>query len=343
MKQPLLSICIPTYNRASLLKGLIENIFSEIGKSGNGADVQIVIVDGGSEDNTSEIIQKLTSTGEIKYYRREKKEGIDKDILKCIEIAAGEYCWLFSDDDRFSTGAINYLLNTLRKERDLTGCFCNRKSYDFKMEREVAEARDWPGKSIKEDHIFTDKAECFKRIGMDLGFISSQVVKRSSWQEIVEGESFGDLSNSCYLMVHIIGRMMDKKFKWLYISKPMVKQRTGNDSFLKSRGVIERQMIEHNSFEKVLNCHYSSASEEYKIFFSKMVNRLPRVIANLKSQGIDYKIQFRLFKLYHAKYSHYQAFWFKVVPVFFPPNVVFSIIKKIYFKYWITIVSNTKD
>ncbi len=333
MKEYLLTIGIPTYNRATLLKGLIENIFSEIDKSGHAEDVQILVVDGKSEDNTAEIIEELKVRGKLKYFRREQKEGIDRDILKCVELADGKYCWLFSDDDRLTTGAISHLVDTLKKGENLTGCFCNRISYDFQLEKKVAEAKGWPGELLKEDHIFTDKAECFRYIGMDFGFISSQIVKRSEWQKIVEGVDFGELYNSYYLMVHIIGRMMDEKFKWLYISSPLVKQRTGNDSLLINKGVIERQVIEHNSFEKILVRHYDTKSEEYRIFFQKMVNRLPRALANLKSQNIDYKTQFSLFKLYYSKYKHYWAFWFRVTPIFFSPNIVFNIIKRTYFKY----------
>ena len=335
METYLLTICIPTYNRSFFLKGLIENIFTEIDKYGNAEDIQVLVVDGKSEDNTAEIIEELRAKRKLKYFRREKKEGIDRDILKCVELADGKYCWLFSDDDRMTTGGISYLVDTLRREEDLTGCFCNRISYDSQLERKVAEIKGWPGKSIKEDHIFIDKAECFKLIGMDLGFISSQVVKRSKWQEAVEGEYFGDLYNSYYLMVHIIARMMDKKFKWLYINKPLVKQRTGNDSLLKNRGVIERQMIEHNGFEKILSRHYDTTSKEYTAFFKKLVDRLPRVIANLKSQKIDFGTQFQLLQLYHSKYSRYPSFWLKVFPTFIPPNIFFLLIRKIYFKYCI--------
>lgn len=335
MKEYLLTIGIPTYNRATLLKGLIENIFSEIDKSGHAEDVQILVVDGKSEDNTAEIIEELKVRGKLKYFRREQKEGIDRDILKCVELADGKYCWLFSDDDRLATGAISHLVDTLKKGENLTGCFCNRISYDFQMGKKVAEAKGWPGKLLKEDHIFTDKAECFRYIGMDFGFISSQIVKRSEWQKIVEGVDFGELYNSYYLMVHIIGRMMDERFKWLYISSPLVKQRTGNDSLLINKGVVERQVIEHNNFDKIVGRHYGRKSKEYKIFFNKMVSRLPRVLANLKSQNIDCKTQFRLFKLYYSKYNSHWLLWFTVVPLFFVPNKIFILVRKIYFKYCI--------
>lgn len=332
METYLLTIAIPTYNRASLLKGLLENIYSETDNCSHLGDVQIVVVDGKSEDNTLKVIEDYIIRDNFKYYRRDKREGIDKDIMKCVEFSDGKYCWLFSDDDRLTDGSIEHILNTLRTEINVSGCFCNRISVDCCLRNKVAEINGWIGKIIKKDYMFTNKAECFKYIGMDFGFISSQIVNRLEWQKVVEEENLEDLYDSYYLMVHIIGKMLDKEFKWLYINRPMLMQRTGNDSLLKSSGVIKRQVIEHNSFEKILNRHYDRNSEEYKYFFKKMVFRLPRVIANFKSQNIDYETQMQLFKIYYSKYKRYYIFWFIVAPVFIIPNSVFYVIKKAYYK-----------
>lgn len=51
-KQPLLSICIPTYNRASYLEGAILNIITD---NAFGDEVEIIISDNASTDNTEEI------------------------------------------------------------------------------------------------------------------------------------------------------------------------------------------------------------------------------------------------------------------------------------------------
>jgi len=335
MDKYLLTICIPTYNRATLLKGLIENIYSDMEKFEVTDGIQILVVDGNSEDNTTDIIHLLQAKGNVKYFRRSERVGIDRDILKCVELADGKYCWLFSDDDRMTTGAISHLYNILKENENLTGCFCNRISYDFPLEKKVAEASGWPGNIFKYNRLFTDKSECFKMIGMDFGFISSQVVKRSEWQKVVEGHDFGDLYSSYYLMVHIIGRMMENIFTWIYIDRPLVMQRTGNDSLLNVKGVLERQRIEHNNFENILIKHYDNNNIVYKAFFKKMVDRLPRVVANFKSNNIDYKTQYHLFRLYNTKYNSYYSFWLKVVPIFIIPNKIFMIIKNIYFKYWI--------
>ena len=334
MNNILLTIAIPTLNRSNYLKGLLLNIFAQIEESNLENIVQVLVIDGNSADNTQNMIREFQIKRNIKYHRRKKRMGIDRDILKCVELTDGKYCWLFSDDDRLTDGALTTLLNKLKFHKEVTGCFCNRMPFDFKMEKRVSEVKLWPGEMINADRIYNNKIECFNDIGMDFGFISSQIINKSEWGNIAERSDFGELYTSYYLMVHIISRMMDSNcFTWLYIHQPLVKQRTGNDSLLNSGGVIKRNLVEHNNFENILLKHFAKSSNEYKIFFNKMVKRLPRVIVNLKSQNIDYQVQFRLFKLYSSKYNNYIQFWVNVVPIFLIPNIVCNIIRKIYFKY----------
>jgi len=333
MQKYLLAVCIPTYNRSKYLKWLLENISLELEKYNNFNDIQIIIVDGHSDDETEEMVKTFKMGCKLIYYRRQVRVSIDKDIIKCVQLSDAEYCWLFSDDDRFTDGAINYLLGVLRKEKDLSGCFCNRVPFDFKLERKVAEASEWPGKIFKKDRLFVEKNECIKNIGMDYGFLSSQVINRSVWQKAVGNKDYGDLYKSYYLMVHIIFKMMNENCRWLYIHRPLLMQRTGNDTLLNKEGVIKRQTVEHENFEKILNLHYEQGSEEHYVFFKKMVTRVPRAMANLKSQNISYSIQIYLLKLLYKHYRRYSRFWYSVVPIFFIPNILFLYVKKFYFKY----------
>ena len=104
METFLLTIGIPTFNRPLMLKGLLENIYYELEAYGNAEDVQIVVVDGNSGDNTANVLKQFRDKLPLKYFMREEREGIDKDILKCVELSDGDYCWLFSDDDRLTPG-----------------------------------------------------------------------------------------------------------------------------------------------------------------------------------------------------------------------------------------------
>lgn len=328
----LLAICIPTLNRSNYLRGLLENISLEINNHNLSEDIQVVIVDGKSNDDTESMVKSFNIKCDLKYFRREERKGIDKDIIKSVELSNSKYCWLFSDDDRFTNGALSHLLTLLRENIDLSGCFSNRLSFNFQLTNRVVEINEWPGKIYKKNHLFTKKGECIKALGMDFGFISSQIINRHLWLKALGTEDYGKMYKSYYLMVHIFFKMMDENFKWLFIQRPLLKQRTGNDTLLNNEGVMKRQRIEHESFEKILALHYSQKSDVKYVFFKKMVNRLPRAIANLKAQNVSFLNQLQLINLLFKKYKRYSRFWITVVPIFFIPNILFYYLKKFYLK-----------
>jgi abequosyltransferase len=335
MHKYLLSVCIPTYNRSGYLKGLLENISLEVIKYNLSDELQIIIVDGHSKDDTEDMVDSFKIQCDLKFFRRQINQGIDKDIIKAVELSDAEYCWFFSDDDRIAEGALSYLLGVLRKEKNLTGCFINRYSYDFKLEKKVTEASKWPGKIFTGDRLFTNKSDCIKTVGQDFGFLSSQLINTDRWKKALGNEDYGDLYKSSYMFVHIIFKMMNEDFKWLYIHRQLFNQRTGNDSFLSRVGVIKRQKIELDNLQNILKLHYDHKTIEYYKFLKKMLIRLPRVLANMKSQGITFSTQVYLFKLHLNKYGKYSRFWYTVVPIYLAPNIVFRYVKKFYFKYLI--------
>ena len=65
MINPIISICIPTYNRATNLKETLNSIVSQ-SRFQETEDVEIVILDNGSTDNTSKVIDDF----EKKYCRK---------------------------------------------------------------------------------------------------------------------------------------------------------------------------------------------------------------------------------------------------------------------------------
>jgi abequosyltransferase len=335
MSKFLLSVCVPTLNRVSFLESFIKNYIEELKYDFNGINlssiVQLVIVDGASNDSSDDLIKKYAKTYNIKFLIRKKRVGIDKDIAKCIEISESEFAWLISDDDVITKGSILKLVEFLNTNREVDGCFLNRIPYDFSITNQVSEVSLWPSKFFKKNHFFTNKDECFTKIGMDFGFISSQVFNCKKWNDTFEKVKTDHLSDTYYLMVHIIASIMNNSFKWVYISDPLVIQRTGNDSLLISQGLYNRQKIEHGNFNRIILEHYEKGSKMYKKFFKKMVRRLPRVIANFKSQKINFSTQLKILKLYLKSYYMYKETWFIILPIFLTPNFIFVLLRSIYF------------
>jgi glycosyltransferase involved in cell wall biosynthesis len=91
---PLVTIAIPTYNRAnSYLKQAIECSVNQTYQN-----IEIVISDNCSTDNTEEIVKSFNDT-RIRYFRQDKNIGMYNNENFCVEKAIGDFFLLLCDDD----------------------------------------------------------------------------------------------------------------------------------------------------------------------------------------------------------------------------------------------------
>lgn len=112
--KPLLSICIPTYNREKYLKECLESIVNQ--KWFNISDIEIVISDNASTDNTKELVHEYQKKySNIKYHRNEENIGAIKNVFRLPSHANWEYVWYMSDDDMFSDIALDTITPILKQ------------------------------------------------------------------------------------------------------------------------------------------------------------------------------------------------------------------------------------
>ena len=98
MKQRVLTLCFPTYNRGWCMREQIErlrNCPEEILDK-----IEIIVSDNCSTDDTQQIVEKAMSEGfECRYIRNETNLGMDGNFVSCFRKAQGRYVWLLGDDD----------------------------------------------------------------------------------------------------------------------------------------------------------------------------------------------------------------------------------------------------
>ena len=322
-----LSICIPTRNRADTISVTLDSIISQENKN-----IEIIIVDGASTDNTQMIIKKYKKRFKnITYYRREKCVGVDKDISKAIQLANNPYCWLLSDDDALITGSIPYIIQHLKEHSKISGISTNYVHYNDTLDYPVDTMPASNGNKLNCNTYFTSAEDCFFDIGIHLGFLSCQIVRKDLWEKVLIKNDLSIFENN-WMMVYIIGRMIMQNPSWHYIHRQCVRQRIDNDSFVNKVGIYNRQLITHVDYGVTIAGLFGRKSKVYNsIFYHLVSDRLPRNFANLKSKNISFSMQIKLFKLYFITYNRYIAFWLKVAPLFFIPNFIYIYIRKIYF------------
>lgn len=136
-----LCITIPTYNRGEYLRRLLESIVEQ---EQFNDDVSIVINDGPSNDNTSELVSEYQKKHRnIFYSRNEKAVGMLPAILESIDMSNGEYTRLFGSDDFMHKNALKIVLNIIRSKTP-TLILSNRITFN-----DVSECDNYPKEDLQ--------------------------------------------------------------------------------------------------------------------------------------------------------------------------------------------------
>lgn len=113
-KKPILSICIPTWNRAKFLDISLKSFVEQIVDIDT-SELELYVSDNRSDDNTPDIVKLYIEQGlPIIYNRNEENLGAAGNFVKCMQWASGKYILLLGDDDILETGSVKYILNQLR-------------------------------------------------------------------------------------------------------------------------------------------------------------------------------------------------------------------------------------
>ena len=92
---PLVTILIPVYNRESIIAETIQSALDQTYKN-----IEVVIVDNASTDNTWQIIQSFAEKdSRIRAFRNETNLGPVRNWLRCVDEATGEYGKILWSDD----------------------------------------------------------------------------------------------------------------------------------------------------------------------------------------------------------------------------------------------------
>jgi glycosyltransferase involved in cell wall biosynthesis len=93
--KPLVSVILPTYNRAYILKRALDSILEQTYKA-----LEIIVVDDGSTDNTAELV-KGVGDPRIVYEKHPVNKGLAAARNTGVRKASGDYISFLDSDDEF--------------------------------------------------------------------------------------------------------------------------------------------------------------------------------------------------------------------------------------------------
>jgi glycosyltransferase involved in cell wall biosynthesis len=216
LTSPLLSIAIPTYNRASFLALTLSRLQTDM-HTLPADSVEILISDNASIDDTAQVIAYYIEKGLcIRSVRNQGNIGSDANIAQVFNLAKGRYVLILGDDDILIANTLGLLIAKLQNET--FGVVCVKP---FGYDRDIkAEHPGGDGKDI-----------VFDTAGAFVAAIASYVTLISAC--VINKEILGDVDARTYcggnlVQVHLVLRAALKAQRNLYRTRYSVACKRNN-------------------------------------------------------------------------------------------------------------------
>ena len=141
--KPLVSICIPTYNRAQFIEKAIESALNQ-----TYSNIEVIVVDNASTDNTKSDLNKYTDP-RLKYVKNKHNIGMFANFNRCLELANGEYIQLLHSDDYIDNDFIEKCITFLESHKNVCLTFTPARMLENEKIIEVYHLENFDN-----DHIF---------------------------------------------------------------------------------------------------------------------------------------------------------------------------------------------
>lgn len=122
MKDNLVSIITPLYNGAKYIGQTIESVLSQTYK-----EWELIVIDDGSKDDGSQIVQRYMKQDDRIYLLSQKNAGSAAARNNGIRTAKGRYIALLDADDLWDSNFLESQLNLMKKKSALVVCASYRR------------------------------------------------------------------------------------------------------------------------------------------------------------------------------------------------------------------------
>lgn len=115
ISSPLISVIIPTYNRAAEVSKAIRSVENQTHKR-----LEIIVVDDGSSDSTSEVLSAYQRREPRLQVIRQENKGVSVARNMALTVAKGDYIAFLDDDDRCLPRRLEVQLQKVQELEDVS-------------------------------------------------------------------------------------------------------------------------------------------------------------------------------------------------------------------------------
>ena len=160
--RPILSICIPTYNRPREFEKLLKQLIPQLDER-----FEIVVRDDSTNKDSIEIFESMTKQKRYStQYHKGEKIGVDAANLFLMEKARGNFIWWFSDDDILLNGGIQAAIKIINSNAEINFIWAN---FAYKEISNLVIDRP--------DGFFKNGSDVIRTLGVNIGLMSTYIVR----------------------------------------------------------------------------------------------------------------------------------------------------------------------
>jgi glycosyltransferase involved in cell wall biosynthesis len=126
--QPLVSICVPTYNAERTVVQTIESILNQ-----TYSNIEVLVVDNASTENTVSLLQGINDS-RLRIQCNDINIGAGKNFSKCVQLANGDYTAIFHADDVYMPDIVQKQVIAFRENPTIGAVFTMAKRINSRNE-----------------------------------------------------------------------------------------------------------------------------------------------------------------------------------------------------------------
>jgi glycosyltransferase involved in cell wall biosynthesis len=227
MNKPLVSIITPSLNQGRYIEETILSVFNQTYDN-----IEYIIMDGGSTDNTFEIVSKYKKDPRLSFYSQ-KDEGQYDAVNKGFLMARGDILGWINTDDIYTERTLEKVLKVFDANHEVEIVYGNY--YSFMVKRKLNRImfnRDFSHKWLRR-YCYTNPSVTFIRksvIQNDRLFIDNSVFTYGDWDWYLrmaeQGKKFHHLQEILgYFRIHPCSRIMRMNQRQIRLERCMIAQR----------------------------------------------------------------------------------------------------------------------
>jgi glycosyltransferase involved in cell wall biosynthesis len=301
--KPLLTIAIPTYNRAPFLKEILSSLFDQLITESR---VELIVSDNASSDATPDVVEQFVRRGlPLRSIRNVINVGPDANFLQCFEQARGKYVWIFGDDDILVGGGIAAILS-----------YCGAKEYDILYVNQFPLTDMYKPRTCNAGISaieISDAREFVRRINIFFTFISANIINKD--RVLASNPApFSELIDTNLMQLGWTYAALNGFERGLYIEEKLIGARANSVGGYKLLEVFGSSLV------RVTRDRLHSENLRHLIFNGTIQRFWPTMIYRYKNENVSFEDSGRPREILGAAFKDNYRYWIYVFPILVLPS-----------------------